>query len=108
MPPRQISLQNWGEIELEKLLAHYGHDHSQEGSKFFPFVDVMASKREFLAFKLQATIEWGDKTYKDLWAWSHGIVLCKPDILICLSLLIWLEDDVYQHPLVKGHLLSKI
>jgi hypothetical protein len=47
-------------IELEKKLAHYGHDHSQEGSKFLPFVDVMACKCEFLAFKLQTTIEWAD------------------------------------------------
>ena len=58
---RQIGLQNWGVIELEKLLAHYGHDRYQEGSKFPSFVDVMACKREFLAFKLQATTEWGDK-----------------------------------------------
>jgi hypothetical protein len=52
MPSKHIGLQNWGVVELEKLLAHYGHDRSEEGSKFPPFVDVMAYKREFLAFKL--------------------------------------------------------
>ena len=53
MPSGDIGLQNWGLIELEKILAHYGHDRSQEGSKF-------------LAFKLQATTEWTDKTCGDL------------------------------------------
>ena len=56
-----------GVIELEKLLTYYGHDRYQEGSNFPSSVDVMACKREFLAFKLQATTEWGDKTCKDLW-----------------------------------------
>ena len=72
-----------------------GNDRFQEGSKFSPFVDVMACKREFLAFKLQATTEWGDKLVDIYGAWSHGIIICKPDIIICLSLLIWLEYSVY-------------
>ena len=36
MPSRQIGLQNRGLVELKKLLAHYGHDRSQEGSNFPP------------------------------------------------------------------------
>ena len=55
MPSKQIGLQNWGVIELEKLLTHYGYDRSQEGLKYPPFVHVMFCKRELLAFKLQAT-----------------------------------------------------
>ena len=89
MPSKQIGLQNWGVVELEKLLAHYGHDRSQEGSKFPPFVDVMACKREFLAFKLQATTEWGDKTCGDLWGmitWNHSLQTRYPNLLVLADL----------------------
>ena len=34
MPSKQIGLKNWCVIELEKLLAHFGHDCSQEGLKY--------------------------------------------------------------------------
>ena len=54
-------------IELKKLLGHYGYDRSQEGLKFSFLVNVMDCKHEFLAFKLQATTKWGDKTCRDLW-----------------------------------------
>ena len=38
MPSKQIGLQNWGVMELEKLLIQYGHDRSQESSKFLPLL----------------------------------------------------------------------
>ena len=52
MPSRQIRLQNWNVGELKKLLAQYGHDHSQDGLNCSPLMNVIACKHEFLAFKL--------------------------------------------------------
>lgn len=64
---RQIRLQNWDVTELEKLLAQYGHGHSQKYKKIPSLVNVIACKHELLAFKLHATTKWGYKTCRDLW-----------------------------------------
>jgi hypothetical protein len=41
--------------------------YSSHGSfKFPPLMDHATCKREFLAFKLQCTIEWGDKNFENL------------------------------------------
>ena len=59
----QVGLQNWCVSELHTLLCHYGVDRSHGSFKFPPLVDQTTCKREFLAFKLQCTTEWGDKNF---------------------------------------------
>ena len=45
--------------ELEKLLAYYGHDHSQKCLEITSLVNVITCKHEDLSFKLEATSGWG-------------------------------------------------
>ena len=77
--------------ESKKLLTHYVYDCSQEGFIFFSFVNVMACKCEYLAFKLQAITKWGDKTCRDLWGmitWNHSLQTRYPNLFVLVDLVI--------------------
>ena len=84
MPVKQVGLRSWGVTELETILSHFGVDRAI-GSKVFPaMIDASAVKREFLAFKLQATTEWQDKTFRDLWtmvSWNPTLQLKYSNLL---------------------------
>ena len=89
MPSGQVGLQNWCVSELDTLLCHYGVDRSHGSFKLPPLVDQTACKREFLAFKLQCTTEWGDKNFRDLWGmitWNHALQARYPNLLILAEL----------------------
>lgn len=68
MPTRQVGLASWGVQEMETLCAHYGVQREFHGKTLSPLVNSAAIKQEFFAFKLQATTDWGDKSFKDVWA----------------------------------------
>ena len=49
----------------------------------------MVCKREFLAFKLQATIEWRNKTCRDLWSvirWNRSLQNQCPNLFVVIDL----------------------
>jgi len=68
MPSKRVGLNSWGVTELELLLKQYGVQKDLEGKILSPLVDSDACRREFLNFKLQASLDWNNKTFKDLWA----------------------------------------
>ena len=84
MPVRQVGLKSWGVTELETILSQFGVDRAI-GSKVFPaMIDASAVRREFLAFKLRATTEWQDKTFRDLWtmvSWNPTLQLKYSNLL---------------------------
>ena len=68
MPSRRVGLASWGVTELELLLKHYGVQ-KEVGGKILPLlVNFDACKRELFEFKLQGTVNWNGKKFKDLWA----------------------------------------
>ena len=84
-----MGLQNWHVSELDTLLCHYGVDCSHGSFKLLPLVDQTTCKREFLAFKLQCTTEWGDKNFRDLRGmiiWKHALQTRYPNLLILAEL----------------------
>jgi len=53
--------------------------------KFSPLVDADACRREFFNFKLQASLDWNNKTFKDLWAmvtWNEPLQVKYANILL--------------------------
>ena len=68
MPSKRVGLNSWGVTELGFLLMQYGVQKDLEGKIFIFFVDSDACRREFFNFKLQASLDWNMKTFKDLWA----------------------------------------
>jgi len=53
-------------VELDVLCDHYGQDLELQGKKFKALITPLVAKREFFAFKLQATTERLDKGFGDL------------------------------------------
>jgi len=51
---------------LDALCGHYGQDLELQGKKFEALINPSLAKREFFAFKFQATIEWLEKGFGDL------------------------------------------
>jgi hypothetical protein len=89
MPSGQVDLQNWCISKLDTLLCHYGEDRSHGSFKLPPLVDQTPCKREFLAFKLQDIMKWGDKNLRDLWGmiiWNHALQARCPNLLILAEL----------------------
>jgi hypothetical protein len=85
MPTRHVGLSSWGVVDLEKLCEHYGQNREFNGKVLPTFIYVTATKREFYTFKLQATIEWMDKSFFDLWShisWSPTLQVKFLNLLI--------------------------
>jgi hypothetical protein len=66
MPSKQVGLANWGMVDLELLCGQYGVEREIGGRKIPPLINLIAIKREFFAFKFQATTDWLDKSFKDI------------------------------------------
>ena len=52
-------------------------------------MDQVVCTREFLAFKLQCTTEWGDKNFRDLWGmitWNHTLQARYPNLRVLVEL----------------------
>jgi hypothetical protein len=76
MPSRQVGLVSWGSVEFGILCAHYEVEHQLDGKIFLAFINIATMKHEFFAFKLQATINWMDKIFKDIWSmvtWNSSL-----------------------------------
>ena len=78
LPSRQVGLKSWGVTELEKICEHFGKEKIIGEKKFAPMINADALRREFLAYKIQASAEWREKTFHDLWSmvsWNHTLQL---------------------------------
>ena len=85
MPTKQVGLANWGVVALELLCAQFGVEREIGGRKIPPLVNSIAIKREFFAFKLQATTDWLDKSFKDVWSmitWNHTLKVKYENLLV--------------------------
>ena len=87
-------------VELELLCGQYGVEREIEGRKIPPLVNSIAIKREFFAFKLQANMDWSDKSFKDVWSmitWNHTLKAKYENFLVlaeiarvqCISTASW-------------------
>ena len=68
LPSRQVGMGSWGVQELEKLCNHFGKDLHNDETNFCALINVDATKREFFFYKVQASTEWHDKTFDDVWS----------------------------------------
>ena len=68
LPLRQVGMGSWGVLELEKLCNHFGQDLHIDEKKICALINVDATKREFFSYKVQASTEWHDKTFNDVWS----------------------------------------
>ena len=68
MPSKRIGLNSWGVADLEVLLNHYTVEKEIGGKTLPPLVNSNECRREFFNFKLQGTLDWSDKTFKDVWS----------------------------------------
>ena len=64
---KRIGLNSWDVANLEVLLNHYIVE-KQIGGKTFFLVNLDECRRKFSNFKLQRTLDWSDKTFKDIWS----------------------------------------
>ena len=85
MPSKRVGLNSWGVTELELFLKRYGVQKDLDGKIISPLVDSDVCRREFFNFKLQASLDWNDKTSKDLWAmvtWNEPLQVKYANILL--------------------------
>jgi hypothetical protein len=68
MPSKQVGLANWGVVEFELFCGQYEVEREIGRRKILPLVNSIAIKRKFFAFELQATTDWLDKSFKDVWS----------------------------------------
>ena len=85
MPSKRVGLNSWGVTELELLLKRYGVQKYLDGKILSPLVDSDTCRREFFNFKLQASLDWNDKTFKDLWVmvtWNEPLQMKYANIFL--------------------------
>jgi len=63
MPSKMVGLYSWGVTELELLLKQYGVKKYLEDKFFSLLIDSNVFIREFFNFKLQARLDWNNKTF---------------------------------------------
>ena len=68
MPSKRVGLSSWSVTDLEVLLNHYAVEKEFGGKILPPLVNSDECRREFFNFKLQGTLDWSDKTFKDVWS----------------------------------------
>ena len=68
MPSKRVGLNSWDVADLEVLLSHYAMEKEIGGKTLSPLVNSDECRREFFNFKLQGTLDWNDKTFKDVWS----------------------------------------
>ena len=70
---------------MKLFLKRYGVQKDLEGKILFPLVDSDTCRGEFFNFKLQASLNWNNKTFKDLWAmvfWNEPLQVKYANILL--------------------------
>ena len=75
-PSRQVGMASWGVTKLERLCAHFGEDKRIDEKEFCALVNIDAIRREFFAFKVQASTEWREKSFHDVWCminWKQSL-----------------------------------
>jgi hypothetical protein len=68
MPSRPVGMASWGVIELEKLCTHFGKNRKILDKEYAAMINVDVVRKEFFSFKVQASTEWREKTFTDLWS----------------------------------------
>jgi len=75
---------------LELLLKQYGMQKDLEDKILSLLVDLDAYRREFFNFKLQASLDWNNITFKDLWAmvtWNEPLQVKYASILLLTEIV---------------------
>jgi len=75
---KQVGMKSWSIIELEKICDDFGKEKVIGEKKYVAVINVDAIRREFHTYKIQASIEWREKTFPDLWSmvnWNHTLQL---------------------------------
>jgi hypothetical protein len=70
-------------------MCQYGIEREIGGRKIPPLVNSSAIKREFFVFKLQATMDWLDKSFKDVWSmitWNHTLKVKYGNLLVLVEI----------------------
>ena len=68
MPFKRIDMYSWDVVDLEVLLNHY-IVKKEIGDKVLPlFINSNECRKEYFNLKLQRTLDWSDKTFKDVWS----------------------------------------
>ena len=69
---------------LKALFKQYGIWKEVGGTILSPIIDSDVYKREIFNFKLQWTLDWSDKTFKDFWVmvtWNEALQVKYCNIL---------------------------
>ena len=85
MPLKIVGLKSWGVTKLELLLKQYGVQKDLEGKILSLLVHSDACRRNFFNFKLQTSLIWNNKTFKNLWAmvtWNELLQVKHVNILL--------------------------
>jgi transposase InsO family protein len=81
MPSRPVGMASWDVTELEKLCTHFGKNIKILDKEYVAMINVDVVRREFFSFKVQASIEWQEKTFTNLWSmisWNQGCHTGRP------------------------------
>ena len=76
MSSKRVDLNSWGVAYLEVLLSYYAVEKKIGGKTLFLLVNPNECRREFFNFKLQGTLDWSDKTFKNVWSmitWNESL-----------------------------------
>ena len=68
MPSKRVGLNSWDVVDLKVLLTHNAVEKEIGGKTLHPLINSDECRREFFNFKLQRTLDWNDKTFKDVWS----------------------------------------
>ena len=66
MPSKRVGLNSWVQQIWRFLLNHFAMKKKIGGKTVPPLVNSDECRREFFNFKLQGTLDWSDKTFKDV------------------------------------------
>ena len=85
LPSRQVGMGSWGVLELERLCNHFGMDLQIDEKKICALMNVDATKRELFSYKVQASTEWHDKFFNNVWSMiSWNQLLCGKYENLCI------------------------
>ena len=85
MPSKQVGLANWRVVDLKLLCGQYGVECEIGGKKIFTLINYIGVKRKFFTFKIQATTNWFDKSFKHVWSmitWNHTLKVKYENLLV--------------------------
>ena len=85
MPLTMVGLNSWSVTKLELRLKQYGVQKDLKGKILSSLVHSDACRRKIINFKLQASLNWNNKTFKTLWAmitWNELLQVKYANILL--------------------------